>query len=88
MIHGPGNKANLNLLYGIVSREIPYPLGAYDNSRSFIRIENFCFVINHLLKGDIPSAVFNVANEVPLSTNEVIALVSESLGKKSNIIAL
>ncbi len=88
MIHGPGNKGNLNLLYGIVSREIPYPLGAYDNSGSFLSNENFCFVINHLLKSDIPSAVFNVADDVPLSTNEGIALVSESLCKKFNIIAL
>jgi nucleoside-diphosphate-sugar epimerase len=88
MIHGPGNKGNLNLLYSLVSRGIPYPLGAYDNSRSFLSIENLCFVINHLLKSDIPSAVFNVADDVPLSTNEVIALVSESLGKKSNIIAI
>lgn len=88
MIHGSGNKGNLNLLYSLVSRGIPYPLGAYDNSRSFLSIENLCFVINHLLKSDIPTAVFNVADDVSLSTNEVIALVSESLGKKSKIIAL
>ena len=27
MIHGPGNKGNLNLLYGVVSKGIPWPLG-------------------------------------------------------------
>lgn len=88
MIHGPGNKGNLNLLYGLVSKGVPYPLGAYTNNRSFLSIENLCFVIDHLLKKDIPSAVFNVADDVPLSTNEVIALVSESLGKKAKIMAL
>lgn len=88
MIHGPGNKGNLNLLYGLVSKGVPYPLGAYANNRSFLSIENLCFVIDQLLKKDIPSAVFNVADDVPLSTNEVIALVSESLGKKAKIIAL
>ena len=88
MIHGSGNKGNLNLLYSLVSRGIPYPLGAYANSRSFLSVENLCFVINHLLKSDMPSEVFNVADDVPLSTNDVIALVSESLSKKSKIIAL
>jgi hypothetical protein len=76
MTHGLGNKGNLNLLYGLVSKVIPFPLGTYDNSRSFLRIENLCFVINHLLKGDRPSAVFTVADDVPLSTNEGNALVS------------
>ena len=88
MIHGPGNKGNLNLLYGLVSKGVPYPLGAYANNRSFLSIENLCFVIDQLLKKDIPSAIFNVADDVPLSTNEVIALVSESLGKKAKIMAL
>lgn len=84
MIHGLGNKGNLNLLYGLVSKGVPYPLGAYANNRSFLSIENLCFVIDQLLKKVIPSAVFNVADDVPLSTNEVIALVSESLGNNMN----
>lgn len=27
IIHGPGNKGNLNLLYGVVRKGIPWPLG-------------------------------------------------------------
>ncbi|MEI5579362.1 SDR family oxidoreductase, partial [Streptomyces brasiliscabiei] len=38
MIHGPGNKGNLNLLYNLVSKSIPWPLGAFDNKRSFCSI--------------------------------------------------
>src|SRR5690606_30291220 len=34
MIHGPGNKGNLNLLFNIVKRGIPWPLGSYNNQRS------------------------------------------------------
>ena len=40
MIHGPGNKGNLNLLYGVVSKGIPWPLGAFENRRSFTSIGN------------------------------------------------
>lgn len=87
MIHGPGNKGNLNLLFALISKGIPYPLGIYENKRSFLSVDNLCFAIANLVKKDIDSAVFNVADDVALSTNEVIALVSESLGCKSKIIA-
>ena len=40
MIHGPGNKGNLNLFYGVVSKGIPWPLGAFENRRSFTSIDN------------------------------------------------
>jgi len=35
MIHGPGKKGNLNLLYKLVSKVIPWPFGAFDKKRSF-----------------------------------------------------
>ena len=43
MIHGEGDKGNLTLLYKIISKGIPYPLGAFKNSRTFISIDNFVF---------------------------------------------
>jgi nucleoside-diphosphate-sugar epimerase len=86
MIHGPGNKGNLNLLHSIVTKGIPYPLGAFKNVRSFLSIENLCFVINELLvQTNIPSGVYQVADDVSLSTNKVVELIGESLGTKSKI---
>jgi nucleoside-diphosphate-sugar epimerase len=86
MIHGPGNKGNLNLLYSIVSKGIPWPLGAFDNKRSFCSIDNLCFIINELIENDkIPSGVYNIADDEPISTNEIINLISIELGKKPHI---
>ncbi|MDO8991716.1 NAD-dependent epimerase/dehydratase family protein [Daejeonella sp.] len=77
MIHGPGSKGNLNLLYKLVSKGIPYPLAAFHNKRSFLSIENLCFVISELLsRDDIPSGVYHVSDDEPLSTNELIKLIS------------
>lgn len=45
MIHGPGNKGNLNLLYQMVSKGLPWPLGAFGNQRSFLGIENLCLFL-------------------------------------------
>jgi len=86
MIHGRGNKGNLNLLYKIVSKGIPWPLGAFENKRSFCSIDNLMFVFKELMeRGDIPSGVYNVADDVPLSTNEVISILAESQNKKPKI---
>ena len=89
MVHGPFNKGNLNLLYGVVSRGLPWPLGSFKNSRSYLSIENLCFIIQELIeREDIPSGVYNVADDVPLSTNEVIEMIAESKGKKAKILYL
>lgn len=86
MIHGPGNKGNLNLLYKIVSSGIPWPLGAFENQRSFLSIENLCFVIKELLENEtIPSGVYQVADDEYLSTNELIQLLGISLDKTARI---
>lgn len=87
MIHGPGNKGNLNLLYKLVYKGLPWPLGAFENQRSFLSIENLCFVIKELLGNSaIPSGVYNVADDESLSTNELIGLLGQSLGKKSRVL--
>ena len=89
MIHGPGNKGNLNLLYSLVSKGFPWPLGLFENSRSYLSIENLCFIIQELIdREDIPFGVYNVADDVPLSTNDVISMIAESKGKQARILNL
>jgi nucleoside-diphosphate-sugar epimerase len=86
MIHGPGNKGNLNLLYNVVRKGIPWPLGAYENRRSFCSIGNISYVVEQLIvKEDIESGIYHVGDDEPLSTNELIKLISESVGKKAHI---
>jgi nucleoside-diphosphate-sugar epimerase len=87
MIHGPGNKGNLNLLYSLVSKGLPWPLGTFSNSRSYLSVENLCFIIKELIeREDIPSGVYNVADDLPLSTNEIIDMIAESKGSKASIL--
>lgn len=89
MIHGPRNKGNLNLLYSLVSKGLPWPLGAFDNSRSYLSIDNLCFIIKELIdREDIPSGIYNLADDVPISTNELIKMIGESKGKKVRILNL
>ena len=85
MIHGPGNKGNLNLLYGVVKKGIPWPLGAFENKRTFTSIDNLCYIIHELLTKDIESGVYNINDDEAVSTNELIEIICSALGKKARI---
>lgn len=88
MIHGPGNKGNLNLLYSIVKKGIPWPLGAYENHRSMLSIDNLAFTIQQLIERDIPSGTYNLADDQSVSTNDIIRLMAQSIQKKARILYL
>jgi len=85
MIHGPGNKGNLNLLYSVVKKGIPWPLGAYVNRRSFTSIDNLCFVIDGLISKNIPTGIYHVGDDEALSTNELISVMCEVMGRPCRI---
>lgn len=86
MIHGPGNKGNLNLLYKVVEKGIPWPLAAFHNQRSFLSIDNLSYLVEQMLvQAEVQSGVYNFADDDALSTNELVALISETLGKKPKL---
>ena len=86
MIHGPHNKGNLNLLYSFVSKGIPYPFGKYENKRSFVSVENLCFIINELLENkSIQSGIYNIADDTSISTKELVSVIGRTIGKPSKI---
>ena len=85
MMHGPGNKGNLNLLYKVVNAGFPWPLGAFENKRSFCSIQNVCFVVEQLLEHTADSGVYNLADDEALSTNTLIEIICNCLRRKVRI---
>ncbi|HOF80114.1 MAG: NAD-dependent epimerase/dehydratase family protein [Bacteroidales bacterium] len=85
MIHGPGNKGNLNLLYSIVKKGIPWPLGAFQNLRSFTSVENLSYIVVKLIKEQIASGVYQIGDDEPISTNELINLIAKALDRKPKV---
>lgn len=89
MIHGPGNKGNLNLLYNIVKKGIPYPLAAFHNERSFLGIDNLNFLIKEILENkEVLSGVYNFADDDFLSTNQLVEIISGVSNSKSKTLAI
>lgn len=86
MIHGPGNKGNLNLLYQFVKKGIPWPLAAFANKRSFVSIENLCFMVHEMLKQNtLPSGIYNFADDEALSTAQVVSILAATLGQPAKL---
>lgn len=87
MIHGPNNKGNLNLLYNFVAKGIPYPFGKYQNQRSFVSVENLCFIINELIENNkIPNGIYNIADDDALSTKELVQIIGRTINKPAKIL--
>ena len=82
VIHGPGSRGSLNLLYNVLSNGIPWPLGSYENKRTFTYIDNLCYVVRDLLTIPVVSGVYHVADDETISTNELIDIISRTLDVK------
>jgi nucleoside-diphosphate-sugar epimerase len=85
MIHGQGNKGNLNLLYRFVKTGIPFPFGAFENRRSFISIDNFIFIVQQLFQKEAVSGVYHLSDDGFLSTKELYKVMATSLEKQPRI---
>ncbi|MCW1954091.1 MAG: NAD-dependent epimerase/dehydratase family protein [Flavobacteriia bacterium] len=89
MVHGPNNKGNLNLLFGAVKRFGFWPLAAFQNKRSFVAVDNVCFMISEILANpNIPSGTYTLADATPFSTNELVAMAAEALHTKVRFVAV
>lgn len=86
MIHGPGNKGNLNLLYKVVEKGVPWPLASYENQRSFLSIDNLSYLIYEMLKNsNLQSGVYNFADDDAVSTNDLVRIIGSVLRKEVSL---
>lgn len=77
MIHGPGNKGNLRSLYKYITTGAPYFYQTLENQRSFLSIENLCFIINELISNDIEEGLYHLADDSPTKTDDLLQTISE-----------
>jgi nucleoside-diphosphate-sugar epimerase len=88
MIHGKGNKGNLNLLVKWVKKGLPWPLAAFENKRSFASMENVSFIVEQLIKKDVESGVYEICDDEPVSTNELIGIISGCTGNRAKLLRI
>jgi nucleoside-diphosphate-sugar epimerase len=80
LVYGPGNPGNMERLLKLVKRRLPLPLGAIDNRRSFIYVENLVDAIVQCI--DHPKAInqtFILSDGIDLSTPQLIRRLASCL---------
>lgn len=86
LVHGPGNKGNLNLLYNVVDKGIPWPLAAFSNKRSLLNIDNLLYIVHQLLiREKLKGGVYQLSDDGIISTNEIVNLISKASGRNSRL---
>jgi UDP-glucose 4-epimerase len=81
LVIGEGVMANMHSLISLVDKIPILPFASVSNKRSYTSIENlieFIDLIIHKRK----SGIFIASDEDPLSTTELVKMISKSLGKK------
>lgn len=87
LVYGPGVKGNFRSMMRLIERGVPLPLGAIDNKRSLVGIDNLIDLIIHCI--DHPAAanqVFLAGDGEDLSTTELLRAVGKAMGKPVRLI--
>lgn len=87
LVYGPGVKANFLSMMRWVHKGIPLPLGAINNSRSLVSLDNLADLIVTCI--DHPAAAnqtFLVSDGEDLSTTELLRRVGAALGKPARLL--
>ena len=87
LVYGPRVKGNFLSMLGWLSRGVPLPLGAIQNQRSLVGIDNLVDLIITCI--DHPAAAnqtFLVSDDEDLSTTELLRRLGEALGKPARLL--
>lgn len=89
LVYGAGAPGNFNKLIKLVNTGLPLPLGAVNNKRSFVGIDNLVDLIVTCI--DHPNAAnetFLVSDDHDVSTTELIKTMTLAAGKKPRLLPI
>ena len=87
MIYGKNAPENIDSLVKLVKKLPVIPLGKIENKRSFISIQNLCYIINEVITQQ-KTGIFLASDNEPLSTSKFIELIAKNLDKKIYLIKI
>lgn len=89
LVYGPDAPGNFGRLIRWIEKGIPLPLGAVNNYRSLIGIDNLVDLVSTCIEHPLAAnQVFLAGDGADLSTTDLLLRVSISMGKPCRLIAL
>lgn len=85
LVYGNNCDGKIRLLFNLIKLGIPYPFSNFDSKLSFISVKNLCFIIEQLLDRNsiITSGIYNVADDEPVSMNDIVDMTYSVLNKRN-----
>ncbi len=89
LVYGPGVKANFQKLMGLVAKGMPLPLGAVDNQRSMLALDNLVSFISEVISNPLAANQrFLLSDGYDISTTQLLRLLAQGMGKSSLLIPI
>lgn len=87
LVYGPGVGANIERMMRWLVRDLPLPLGAVDNRRSMIGIDNLCDLLLAVgLQPGANGATLLAADDDDVSTTRLLRILRRALGSRSMLV--
>lgn len=87
LVYGPGVKANFFTMMRWLHRGVPLPLGAIDNRRSFVALDNLVdLIVTCVQHPKASNQTFLVSDGEDLSTTELLQRTAAALGRPARLI--
>ena len=89
LVYGPNVKANFLKMIQYVKRGIPLPLGAIQNKRSLIGIDNLVdFIVTTISHPKAANQTFLISDDEDISTTDLLRRIGKHIGKPARLIPL
>lgn len=89
LVYGPGVRANFLRMMQWLDRGLPLPLGAIDNKRSLMSVDNLVsLIVTCLDHPDAASQVFLASDGEDLSTTALMRRTALALGKSARLVPI
>ena len=87
LVYGPGVKANFRALMQAVARGLPLPLGAVDNRRSLVALDNLVdFIVVCIDHPGAAGQTFLVSDGAALSTPDIVRRIARAMHKPVRLV--
>ncbi|MFT3912883.1 MAG: NAD-dependent epimerase/dehydratase family protein [Anaeromyxobacteraceae bacterium] len=88
LVYGPGVKANFARLMGAVARGVPLPLGAVENRRSLVYVENLADAVRVAVEGRGTAGAWLVSDGESVSTPELVRRIAGVMGRAPRLLPI
>lgn len=89
LVYGPNVKANFLKMIQYIKRGIPLPLGAIQNKRSLISIDNLIdFIVTTISHPKAAHQTFLISDDEDISTTDLLRRIGKHIGKPARLIPL